>query len=112
MSGLGWEVQTYQFVFSLFFNLKLRDKENVEPQNQTSSGPTAGGAGHTLRLHGGPPEERQHGSHGPLLRYLHSGSHLPRLHQNALRLGRQSHQKGRNGLSILERGATGHGGGA
>ena len=54
----------------------------------------SGGPVHTLWLHGRAAEERQHGSHSSLLRYLQRGGHLPRLHAHAVQLRRLPHQKG------------------
>lgn len=82
-----------RFVFVLFFLIPEEKKIwNLEPKFLAC--PISGGPGYTLWVHGRPPEEWQHRPDGPLLRYLHCGSHLPRLHPHAVRFGRLSDQKG------------------
>lgn len=57
---------------------------------------------HARRVHGRAAAQRQHGAHRALLRHLHRGDHLPRVHQDALRLGRLPDQKGKGFVKALQ----------
>lgn len=50
---------------------------------------------HARRVHGWPAAQWQHRADRALLRHLHRGGHLPRVHQDALGLGRLTDQKGK-----------------
>lgn len=84
VSGLGWEV--------LLTKLNTYGESHTAPAvficHRVS---LSGGSGLSLWVHGGFTEERQHGEHGAVLRYLQRGGHLPRVDSHAFRLGRFHH---------------------